>query len=414
MNAVPATGSFSVLSQTWQCIRPTVITIRRDYRNTELIDAYYDGGGWYHDGNGGDKDYYNPFVMVTYGIVYAMFMNEEDPERCKRYRERAMEFGKDYIYWFADSGESFAYGRSMTYRFAQIAYFSACVVGGIEVFPLQVLKGLIARHLVQWLNLPIFDNAGILSIGYGYPNLQMSESYNAPGSPYWAMKAFLFLALPKDHAFWSVEAAPLPKLEKFRYLEHANMLIQRGEDQVVALVPGRTEADGHSHTIEKYSKFAYSSKFAFSIARSNVTLPENAPDSMLAFEVYGYFFVKNTIEPSYEIGPEGIVCCWSPIEGIQVKTTILLTQKGHLRIHEIESDKDCKAYDCGFALSTDDRRPFVRETEENRAVVKNEMGYCEVKGDGEAEVLIPDPNTNLLYPKTSIPMVVYEIKKENR
>ena len=391
--------------------------VGRDYdkkrlqEGLELIDAYYDAGGWYHDGNGGDKDYYNPFVMLTYGIVYAMFMSEEDPERCQRYRERAMEFGKDYIYWFAEDGASFAYGRSMTYRFAQIAYFSACAVGGIEVFPLPVLKGLIARHLVQWLNLPIFDDAGILSIGYGYPNLQMSESYNAPGSPYWAMKAFLFLALPKEHDFWKVQAAPLPKLEKFRYLEHANMLIQHSEDQAVALVPGRTEADGHSHTIEKYSKFAYSSKFAFSIARSNVTLPENAPDSMLAFEVYGYFFVKNTIEPSYEIGPGGIVCRWSPIEGIQVKTTIRPTQKGHLRIHEIESDKDCKAYDCGFALSTDDRRPFVREAEENRAFVKNETGYCEVKGDGNAEVLIPDPNTNLLYPKTSIPMVVYEIKK---
>ena len=192
--------------------------------------------------------------------------------------------------------------------------FQPVAVGGIEVFPLPVLKGLIARHLVQWLNLPIFDDAGILSIGYGYPNLQMSESYNAPGSPYWAMKAFLFLALPKEHDFWKVQAAPLPKLEKFRYLEHANMLIQHSEDQAVALVPGRTEADGHSHTIEKYSKFAYSSKFAFSIARSNVTLPENAPDSMLAFEVYGYFFVKNTIEPSYEIGPGGIVCRWSRLK----------------------------------------------------------------------------------------------------
>ena len=78
MNAVPATGSFSVLSQTWQCIRSAVITIRRDYRRGwELIDAYYDAGGWYHDGNGGDKDYYNPFVMLTYGIVYAMFMSRK-------------------------------------------------------------------------------------------------------------------------------------------------------------------------------------------------------------------------------------------------------------------------------------------------------------------------------------------------
>lgn len=174
----------------------------------ELIDAYYDSGGWYHDGNGGDKDYYNPFVMVTYGMIYAMFMQKEDPVRCARFRERALAFGKDYIYWFSENGESFAYGRSMTYRFAQTAYFSVCVLSGTEVFPLPVLKGIISRHLVYWLNQPIFDNAGVLTIGYCYPNLQMSESYNAPGSPYWAMKAFLFLALPEEHPYWRAPIAP--------------------------------------------------------------------------------------------------------------------------------------------------------------------------------------------------------------
>ncbi len=380
----------------------------------ELIDAYYDEGGWYNDGNGGDKDYYNPFVMVTYGIVYGMFMEKEDPERCRRYRERAMEFGKDYIYWFDETGAPFAYGRSMTYRFAQIAYFSVCVLGGIEVFPLPVMKGLIARHLVYWLNLPIFDNAGILSIGYGYPNLQMSESYNAPGSPYWAMKAFMFLALPEDHEFWRVEAAPMPRLDKVKYLKHANMIVQRGDNNAVALVPGRTEADGHSHTIEKYSKFAYSSKFGFSIARSNATLAENAPDSMLAFEAYGYFFVKNTIDPDYTIEADRIVYTWSPIVGIQVKTTILPTEKGHARIHEITSETECTAYDCGFAVSTDDRKYFERSAQGAMAVVRNEEGYCCVKsaaGEGSGENLIPDPNTNLLHSKTTIPMAVYRIKK---
>ncbi len=139
---------------------------------------------------GGDKDYYNPFVMVTYGMVYAKFMYQEDPHRCRRFTERALAFGRDYIYWFSQDGSSFAYGRSMTYRFAQAAYFAVCALCGVEAFPLPVLKGILARHLVYWLNQPIFDNAGILTIGYAYPNLQMSESYNAPGSPYWALKAF--------------------------------------------------------------------------------------------------------------------------------------------------------------------------------------------------------------------------------
>ena len=378
----------------------------------DLIDAYYDGGGWYHDGNGGDKDYYNPFVMVTYGMVYAKFMEKEDPERCRRYQERALAFGKDYIYWFSEDGMPFAYGRSMTYRFAQAAYFAVCALCGVEVFPLPVLKGLLVRHLVHWLNLPIFDNAGVLTIGYAYPNLQMSESYNAPGSPYWALKAFLFLALPEGHPFWKVPDAPLPKLDQKKYLKYANMIIQRGDENVVALVPGRVKADGHSHTVEKYSKFAYSSKFGFSIARSTVTLAECAPDSMLAFEAYGYIFVKNIIEKMYEINENQIVYTWTPIAGLKVTTVIEPTRTGHIRTHSITSEISCKAYDCGFALSTDDRRGFLQKEDGDLAGIWNEDGYCTVKsteGGGKCEVLIPDPNTNLMHPKTRIPMAVYDI-----
>lgn len=386
---------------------------KRLQEGLDCIDAYYDAGGWYNDGNGGDKDYYNPFVMVTYGMVYARFMEKEDPERCRRYIERALAFGKDYIYWFSEDGSAFAYGRSMTYRFAQAAYFSVCALCGVEVFPLPVLKGILARHLTHWLNLPIWDNADILSIGYAYPNLQMSESYNAPGSPYWAMKAFMFLGLPEDHPFWAAECAPLPKLDERKYLEHAGMVIQRGKENVVALVPGRLVADGHSHTVEKYSKFAYSSKFGFSIMRSNVTLAECAPDSMLAFEAYGYFFVKDVIDPDFTVSDERLIFSWSPIKGIHVKTTIEPTQTGHIRIHEITSDVECKAYDCGFAVSTDDRKPYSRTENEDTSCVENKDGYCSVRaveGDGAGQVLIPDPNTNLMASKTSIPMAVYAIR----
>ena len=40
--------------------------------------------------------------------------------------------------------------------------------------------------------------------------------------------------------------------------------------------------------------------------------------------------------------------------------------------------------------------------------------FCTVtslEGGGRGEVLIPDPNTNLIFPKTVIPMAVYAVKK---
>lgn len=403
---------FAILTNLALKVRGRPYSRERMESGLAMLEDYYEEGGWYRDGNGGDKDYYNPFVMVSYGLLYAMFMEGEEPERCQRFRTRARAFAKDYIYWFADDGASIAYGRSMTYRFAQAAFFSIALLAGEEVLPLPVVKGILTRHLTWWLNQPICDNAGVLTIGYAYPNLQMSESYNAPGSPYWALKAFAFLALPDSHPFWTAEAAPMPKLQKQLYLAHAGMLIQRESSHVVALVPGRLKADGHSHTVEKYSKFAYSSRFSFSVSRSSVTLGECAPDSMLCFQVGGYFYVKDIVAPGYHIDVDGLAVDWSPLEGVRVHTVIRPNDRGHLRVHTIDSVYDCVAYDCGFALSADDRIISRREAEGPSAGVYSEGDLCRVtslEGNGRGEVLIPDPNTNLTAPKTAIPMAVYAI-----
>lgn len=380
----------------------------------QMMEDYYDGGGWYGDGAGGEKDYYNPFVMVSYGLLYAKFMDREEPERCARFRARAREFVRDYLYWFAGDGASIAYGRSMTYRFAQGAFFAIALLTGEEVLPLPVLKGVLVRHLVWWLNQPIYDNAGVLTIGYAYPNLQMSESYNAPGSPYWALKSFAFLALPDGHPFWAAECAPLPELDACKLLPHANMIVQRDETSVTALVPGRLELDDHSHTVEKYSKFAYSSRFGFSVSRAPYTLPQMAPDSMLCFKVGRFYYVRDTVEAGYRVGPEGIETRWSPVEGVRVRTRIEPTPTGHLRVHEIDSDVDCEAYDCGFAVNASDFTPNSRSAEGSRSQARCGEDYCAVsslEGDGRGEVLLPDPNTSLIFPKTVIPMAVYAIHR---
>ena len=378
-----------------------------------MMEDYYDKGGWYNDGNGGEKDYYNPFVMVSYGMIYAMFMDKEEPERCKTFRERAKEFARDFKYWFADDGASIAYGRSMTYRFAQAAFFSIALLSGTEVLPVPVMKGLVVRHLVWWLNKPIYDNAGILTIGYCYPNLQMSESYNAPGSPYWALKAFAFLALPDDHPFWSAECAPLGDIEPCKFIANAEMIVQHGKNNVVALVPGRKFSDGHSHSLEKYAKFAYSSRFGFSIARSNLNLHEFAPDSTLSFLVNGFLYTKDVTEPDFTVSEKEMRISWKPLAGIEVTTSITPTKTGHIRIHTIESEYDCEAYDGGFAPAINDNLSHERKENDSFAEVVSEEDYCRVTPltEGKTMILIPDPNTNLIATKTALPMAVYAIHK---
>lgn len=155
-------------------------------RYLQGADSFYLGDGWYQDGDSGQKDYYVSFAIHFYSLFYAKVMEAEDPGRCALYRERAMLFAKQFIYWFDDDGAALPFGRSLTYRFSQASFFSACLMAGVEPFPVGVMKGLIVRHLEDWMKKPIFDRDGILTIGYGYPNLVMGERYNGPGSPYWA------------------------------------------------------------------------------------------------------------------------------------------------------------------------------------------------------------------------------------
>ena len=143
--------------------------------------SFYLGDGWYQDGDSGQKDYYVSFAIHFYSLFYAKVMEAEDPERCRLYKERAALFAKQFIYWFDEKGRALPFGRSLTYRFSQVSFFSACLMAGVEPFDVGVMKGLIVRHFCDWMKRPIFDGNDILTIGYGYPNLIMGERYNGPG-----------------------------------------------------------------------------------------------------------------------------------------------------------------------------------------------------------------------------------------
>lgn len=380
----------------------------------ERIESFYLGEGWYRDGVSCQKDYYISFAMHYYGLLYAVVMEGEDRQRCRAYRERAELFAGDFIYWFDENGAGLPFGRSLAYRFGQAAFWSAYLFAGLNQIPAGVVKGILARHLNWWSDRKILDRDGILTIGYSYPNLIMAERYNAPGSPYWGMKTLLCLALPDDHEFWSVKAQPLPPLSSVRVLKKADMLMHRHGCDVIAYPAGVCEKYGHGHVPEKYSKFAYSTRFGFSVAKSQIVLQENAPDSALAFVIDGddYVFVRRYSE-SYEVTEDRVMSVWQPFPGIRVTSAVIPKEFGHVRIHEIESEYDCVAYDCGFSVEK-----FTKGYEQKAEGAYSEVGFdrqgCRVSGSGaEAKgvVIEADPNTNVLYPNASIPSVCYRIKK---
>ncbi len=376
------------------------------------VESFYLGNGWYRDGVKGQKDYYIAFAIHFYSLIYAAVMKNEDPVRAKLFKERAAEFAKEYIYWFSDTGAAVPYGRSLTYRFAQLSFWSACVLAEVYPFPISVMKGIIVRGLSYWFeDNDIFDNGHILTVGYRYGQQNMAENYNAPGSPYWGLKVFAFMALPSEHEFWTAKAAPMPPLEDIKKLEKADMIAARYRGAATLYPAGTLDDFSCGHTRYKYLKFAYSSVFGFSVPKSSLEFLESAPDSTLSFEIDRRIFTRIR-NYGFTLSDNKIITKWSPFIGIDVETEIVPTEYGHIRKHTVTSDYDCIAYDAGFAVSCADEDMCERKQEAHSASVKNRFSKCSVQSDtGEGMVCDTVPNTCLMYSKASIPAIKYEIKK---
>lgn len=377
-------------------------------RNLERIETYYVGNGWYKDGLDAHADYYVPFAIHFYSLIYSVAMKDKDPQRCSVYKERAHLFSKKFVHWFSEEGQGIPYGRSMTYRFSQIAFFCAYLYADVDVKDTGWMKGMILRHFRYWFKQSIFNGDGTLSVGYTYPNLHMSENYNAPGSPYWSLKSFLILAFPEDHAFWKVEEEPFPQVEASYHDSQVEQTILRDKGHVVLFPNGYRHRDAHNHTAAKYEKFAYSTHFGFSIPRSNLTLSEGAFDSMLAVSEDGedYRVKRQVVRKVYT--DEYLFMEWMPWQDVTIKSWIIPGLPWHVRVHKIQTQRPLITADGGFALGVEPADQLEKVERADAALIKNlngTVGAIDLSGNGMIEVVHPNSNTNLIYSNTVIPSI---------
>lgn len=379
-----------------------------------LIEDHYEGNGWYFDLDT-QRDYYTPWGFHYYGLVYARVMRERDPERCAWYMERAQCFAPQFAAWFDREGAALPYGRSQTYRFAQGSFFAtlAYAEGAHEGMDYGEIKGLFLRNLRLWLSRPIFTGDGLLSIGYGYPNLHMAESYNAPGSPYWSMKDFIPLALPEDHPFWQAAEKPYTPPQAVCQPQ-ARMLITRdaGNAQAQAFTAGN-HAPGHDQSDAKYEKFVYSTAFAISVPRSARNLAQGAFDCMLALADDDYGWRVRYGCEDFEIRRDRVLATWQPMRGVTVRTEIIPAGDWHVHIHTIDTDRPLHAAEGGFALCRE-KAPEAAATQVDAlwAMAQASWGTSGIvgwEGYDAAEMVIPSPNTNLLYTRTLLPTLRAEL-----
>lgn len=381
-----------------------------------LAESHYVADGWYFD-KATQRDYYTLWAFHYYGLVYTKVMQQRDPERSARFVERARLIAPRFACWFDGEGRALPYGRSLTYRFAQSSFWSALALADAK--PDGMDWGEIKRFLLSnmrfWMSMPIFDRDGVLTVGYGYPNLCISEGYNAPGSPYWAMKVFAVLALPEEHPFWQSEEKPWAAPARFLD-EQVRLLLTRDEDnRMVTAYTAGNHAYEHMHEDEKYEKFAYSTQFTFSVVKEAGTLNKGAYDSMLAVkeEGRGLWHGRSGCN-SFTLQEDKVVCRWSPMEQVSIDTQIIpVDGHWHIRRHVIHTKRALEAAEGAFAVKRDwaGQRPCDRIrtqlcADEQSACAHGDYGTSAIfalKGYERGEVLSPECNTNLMHTRTVLP-----------
>ena len=364
----------------------------------------------------------------------------------------------------------------MTYRFAFAAFWSAVAIADVELPPpvdnLGTVKGLLLRHLRWWRqHEDMFNADGVMNIGFTYPNMYLSELYNSPQSVYWCLKGFVALLRPQDSAFWRSEELPHPLARDDTVVELSKVL--RAPQQIVdgspvhhyLLSSGQMTTMPHKAKDAKYSKFAYSSAFGFSVPTEATTLGQMAPDSTLSVSIDGGGSWRVRDESTdvrveaVTIGDEhvdGLTSLWKPWAALdlQIETTLVALTRHvpgwHLRFHRIRWSERTEAalladaiqlVDGGFAIpattaeglhvpeasSWDDFTATDAEghySDGVSALIQSKAGAggtsnlshsepsstAEVQSD--AFVLNADPNTNLLSPRTFIPCVRHSLTQK--
>ncbi|KZS97129.1 hypothetical protein SISNIDRAFT_547182 [Sistotremastrum niveocremeum HHB9708] len=414
------------------------------------LDTFYIKDGWSRDGPEGvvQLDYYSSSFAIQFAqLVYSKLAATEDPERSKRYRDRATRFAQDFVHYFDVEGRAIPFGRSNTYRFAQSSFWGALAFADVDLpAPLTwgIVKGLQLRNVRYWAKqASAYSPDGLATIGYNYPNLNMTDYYNSPGSPYWCCKSFVTLSLPPTHPFWASPEEPYPTaaLTLYKPLPLPLHIISSTPSHSFLLNSGQMCSYALKHSAAKYGKFAYSSSFGFSVPTGSGSLEEAAADSALAvIETVdageGYRVRRVVEEARIETSTDGknipwLRSKWHPWKDTEIETWLVPphpeTPLWHLRIHRISTPREITTAEGAFALYGQGRDgraldqfnasiPEGNIQEPGKALAISKAGAVGIvdlspgQNQRKGVVVRSDPNSSLVFPRAVIPTLMDEIK----
>jgi hypothetical protein len=164
---------------------------------------YYVGDGWYRDGQ--SFDFYSCWAFQMYAPLWCSWYGyEHAPKLAEAFEEHSNALMRSYPDFFDRDGWVLLWGRSSIYRNAAVSAFD----GNFALRNPSANPGRARRiasgSLLQFLEREDFmTKEGVPSIGFYGPFAPLVQGYSCAESVYWMGKAFLFLALPAEHPFWT-------------------------------------------------------------------------------------------------------------------------------------------------------------------------------------------------------------------
>ena len=245
----------------------------------DVLESMSLGGGWFIDGMNETVDYYQAYAFHYYGPWWARLYGHTDPPRAERWREWTRQFLKDYIHFFAASGENPPFGRSLCYRFAATAPFAVAELCGVSAIPPGQARRVCTRNLGFFLGHPVLQKQGALSLGWVDEFPEITEAYSCAGSPYWAAKAFAPLLLASTHNFWRAKEELLPSEESdFQIaVPQAGLVVRSHDGEVEVLNNANGICVGNiPFGTWKWGKLSFRSGVDGEVARSATQYPLDA------------------------------------------------------------------------------------------------------------------------------------------
>ncbi|UFU06774.1 DUF2264 domain-containing protein [Ruania halotolerans] len=176
-----------------------------------LHDEFYEQDGWYRDGDERSYDHYIGWAMHLFPTLWAQMSGAADlaKPRATLDAERLDRFLADAVHLVGTDGTPLIQGRSLIYRFAAAAPYWVGALAQVPSVPLGQLRRA-ALGMVDHFAQHVPNDRGLLDLGWHRPWRALAQSYSGTGSPYWASKGLLGLALPADHPVWSAPEEELP------------------------------------------------------------------------------------------------------------------------------------------------------------------------------------------------------------